>query len=129
MVTIRQLVRNNRKTGKVRRSLVPGLRGCPQRKGVVQRIYQESPKKPNSAKRKVAKVKLTTGRVVQCYIPGEGHSLNKYSVILVRGGRAQDLIGVRYKPIFGLFDCKTPPRKTTRRSKYGIKNPNKQSLK
>jgi small subunit ribosomal protein S12 len=122
MSTFRQLVsRYKRKTKRVR-TLVPALKKCPQRRGVVQLTFIQSPKKPNSAKRKVAKVKLSTGRVISCYIPGIGHKLTKHSVLLVRGGRAQDLIGVRYKPIHGKFDFAAPAGRITRRSKYGLSN-------
>jgi small subunit ribosomal protein S12 len=122
MSTFRQLVsRYKRKTKRVR-TLVPALKKCPQRRGVVQLTFIQSPKKPNSAKRKVAKVKLSTGRVISCYIPGIGHKLTKHSVLLVRGGRAQDLIGVRYKPIHGKFDFAAPVGRISRRSKYGLSN-------
>lgn len=122
MSTFRQLVtRYKRKTKKVR-CKVPALKKCPQRRGVVQSTIIQSPKKPNSAKRKVAKVKLSTGRVISCYIPGIGHKLTKHSVLLVRGGRAQDLIGVRYKPIHGKFDFAAPAGRITRLSKYGLSN-------
>ena len=122
MSTIRQLVsRHQRKTKKVR-CRVPALKKCPQKRGVVQITFIQSPKKPNSAKRKVAKVKLSTGRVISCYIPGIGHKLTKHSVLLVRGGRAQDLIGVRYKPIHGKFDFVAPAGRITRRSKFGLSN-------
>lgn len=122
MSTFRQLVsRYKRKTKRIR-TLVPALKKCPQRRGVVQLTFIQSPKKPNSAKRKVAKVKLSTGRVISCYIPGIGHKLTKHSVLLVRGGRAQDLIGVRYKPIHGKFDFAAPAGRITRRSKYGLSN-------
>jgi small subunit ribosomal protein S12 len=122
MSTFRQLVtRYKRKTKKVR-CRVPALKKCPQKRGVVQNTFIQAPKKPNSAKRKVAKVKLSTGRVISCYIPGIGHKLTKHSVLLVRGGRAQDLIGVRYKPIHGKFDFAAPAGRITRRSKYGLSN-------
>ena len=122
MSTIRQLVtRHKRKTKKVR-CKVPALKKCPQRRGVVQNTFIQTPKKPNSAKRKVAKVKLSTGRTISCYIPGIGHKLSKHSVLLVRGGRAQDLIGVRYKPIHGKFDFAAPAWCITRLSKFGISN-------
>jgi small subunit ribosomal protein S12 len=122
MGTVRQLVhRYLRKTKRIR-PLVPALKKCPQKRGVVQKIFIQTPKKPNSAKRKVAKVQLSTGRVISCYIPGIGHKLTKHSVLLVRGGRAQDLIGVRYKPIFGKFDFVPPVNRISRRSKYGLSN-------
>ena len=122
MTTTSQLVRNrNNRLTKRRKILVPALKHCPQKKGVVQRIFIEKPKKPNSARRQAAKVKLSTGRVIACHIPGEGHSLTKHSVVLVRGGRCQDLIGMRYKPIRGLFDCKPVVGRQTRRSKHGLR--------
>jgi len=101
--------------------MVPNLKQCPQKKGVVERVFIEKPKKPNSARRKVAKVKLKGGKIITCHIPGEGHTLSKHSVVLIRGGRAQDLIGVRYKPIRGKFDLKPVEGRISRRSKYGIK--------
>ena len=122
MSTFRQMVSRYKRTSKIIRTLVPALKKCPQRRGVVQLTFIQSPKKPNSAKRKVAKVKLSTGRVISCYIPGIGHKLTKHSVLLVRGGRAQDLIGVRYKPIHGKFDFAAPAGRITRRSKYGLSN-------
>lgn len=122
MSTISQLCRRHRRITKRIRPLVPALCCCPQKRGVVQKIFIQTPKKPNSAKRKVAKVKLSTGRIISCYIPGIGHKLTKHSVVLVRGGRAQDLIGVRYKPIFGKFDFVPPANRVTRLSKYGLSN-------
>lgn len=124
MSTIRQLVSRNKREIKVSNSRVKGLLKCPQRRGVVQRVFIQSPKKPNSAKRKVANVRLTTRRIVRCHIPGEGHNLTKHSVVLVRGGRCQDLIGVRYKPIRGVFDFLPLRSRRTRLSKYGIKTKN-----
>ncbi|KAI0071701.1 ribosomal protein S12/S23, partial [Panus rudis PR-1116 ss-1] len=97
----------------------PLLEGCPQRKGVVSDIFIAKPKKPNSAKRKVARVKLTTGKTIQAYIPGEGHNLQDHSVVLVRGGRAQDLPGVRYKLVRGTLDFGGVPNRMTARSRYG----------
>ena len=122
MSTMHQLVHSHVRRSKRIRPLVPALKKCPQKRGVVQKIFIQTPKKPNSAKRKVAKVKLSTGRVISCYIPGVGHKLTKHSVLLVRGGRAQDLIGVRYKPIFGKFDFAPPVERISRRSKYGLSN-------
>lgn len=120
MSTFRQLTdRYPRKTKRIR-PLVPGLKKCPQKRGVVQKVFIQTPKKPNSAKRKVARVKSSTGRVVSRYLPGIGHSVARHSVLMVRGGRAQDLIGVRYKPIFGKFDLKPPVGRKSRRSKYGL---------
>jgi small subunit ribosomal protein S12 len=122
MGTVRQLLYRYMRKSKVIRPLVPALKKCPQKRGVVQKVFIQTPKKPNSAKRKVAKVKLSTGRIISCYIPGMGHKLTKHSVVLVRGGRAQDLIGVRYKPIFGKFDFSAPTNRISRRSKYGLSN-------
>jgi small subunit ribosomal protein S12 len=121
MPTLRQLVRYNKRIPKQSKTLVPKLNKCPQKKGVVERVFIEKPKKPNSARRKVAKVRLTTGKRLSCHIPGEGHSLSKHSVVLVRGGKAQDLIGVRYKVIRGKFDLKPVEGRISRRSKYGVK--------
>jgi small subunit ribosomal protein S12 len=120
MSTLRQLVTRNIKFSKRIRPLVPALKKCPQKRGVVQKLFIQTPKKPNSAKRKVAKVKLSTGRMISCYVPGIGHKLTKHSVLLVRGGRAQDLIGVRYKPIFGKFDFVAPSNRVSRFSKFGL---------
>jgi small subunit ribosomal protein S12 len=122
MGTVHQAAWQYPRVSKRIRPLVPALKSCPQKRGVVQKIFIQTPKKPNSAKRKVAKVKLSTGRVISCYIPGVGHKLAKHSVLLVRGGRAQDLIGVRYKPIFGKFDCVPPVGRISRLSKYGLSN-------
>lgn len=122
MSTVRQSVHSCFKVSKRIRPLVPALKKCPQKRGVVQKVFIQTPKKPNSAKRKVAKVKLSTGRVISCYIPGIGHKLTKHAVLLVRGGRAQDLIGVRYKPIFGKFDFAPPVDRISRLSKYGLSN-------
>jgi small subunit ribosomal protein S12 len=120
MSTLHQLVSRNIKYTKKIRCLVPALKKCPQKRGVVQKIIIQTPKKPNSAKRKVAKVKSSTGRVISCYIPGIGHRLTKHSVVLVRGGRVQDLIGVRYKPIFGKFDFGAAIDRLYRFSKFGL---------
>jgi len=121
MVTLRQLVFSSKRKDKVKKSKVPRLDCCPQRKGTVQKVFEQTPKKPNSAKRKVARVKLTSGKLVTCHLPGIGHNLQQHSVVLVRGGRCQDLIGVRYKPIRGLFDFAPVKGRKTRKSKYGIK--------
>lgn len=120
MPTIRQLKKHPR-ISKIRRSRAPALRKCPQRKGTCVRVYETTPKKPNSARRKVAKVKLTTGRSIICYIPGEGHSLQEYSVVLVRGGRVKDLPGVRYHIVRGKFDLPGLKDRKRARSKYGTK--------
>ncbi|NCP98154.1 30S ribosomal protein S12 [archaeon] len=121
MPTLRQLVRYNKRISKKTKCLVPKLDKCPQKKGVVERVFTVKPKKPNSARRRVAKVRLVNNKILVCHIPGEGHTLTKHSVVLVRGGRAQDLIGVRYKPIRGKFDLKPVEGRISRRSKYGIK--------
>ena len=121
MVTLRQLIFSSKRRDKVKKSKVPRLDCCPQRKGTVQKVFEQTPKKPNSAKRKVARVKLTSGKLVTCHLPGIGHNLQQHSVVLVRGGRCQDLIGVRYKPIRGLFDFAPVKGRKTRKSKYGIK--------
>ncbi|KAI0657422.1 ribosomal protein S12 [Cubamyces menziesii] len=111
---------------KVKPSKSPLLEGNTQKKGVVSQIFIAKPKKPNSAKRKVAKVKLSTGKTVQAYIPGEGHNLQEHSVVLVRGGRTQDLPGVRYKVVRGTLDFSGVVGRVTARSKYGAKRPKQQ---
>lgn len=121
MVTIRQLVKSFKRIELKKKNKVPALEHCPQKRGVVQKVYIEKPKKPNSAKRKAIKVKLSSGRIVACHVPGIGHTLSKHSVVLIRGGKTQDLIGVRYKPIRGKFDCKSVDGRVTRRSKYGVR--------
>jgi len=121
MSTIQQLKHNYIRIPKKTKCKTKALNKCPQKKGVVSKVYIEKPKKPNSARRKCIKVKLSTGRIVSCHVPGIGHSLSKHSVVLVRGGRTQDLIGVRYKPIRGIFDCRPVLGRLTRRSKYGVK--------
>jgi small subunit ribosomal protein S12 len=120
MTTFNQLIKSNKRIEKKKKNKVPALEHCPQKRGVVQKVYIEKPKKPNSAKRKAIKVKLTTGRIVACHVPGIGHTLSKHSVVLIRGGKTQDLIGVRYKPIRGIFDCRPVEGRVTRRSKYGV---------
>lgn len=127
MATVHQSAFRYLRIPKKKKNLVPGLEKCPQKKGVIQKVYIETPKKPNSAKRKCIKVKLTTGRIVRCHIPGIGHSMSKHSVVMVRGGRCQDLIGIRYKPIRGMLDCKAVENRTTRLSKFGVKK-NKMTL-
>ena len=122
MPTINQLVRNPRKK-QVQKSNVPALIACPQRRGVCTRVYTTTPKKPNSALRKVAKVRLTTGHEVICYIPGEGHNLQEHSVVLVRGGRVKDLPGVRYTIIRGTLDTQGVGDRRQSRSRYGAKRP------
>lgn len=121
MITLRQLLFSCKRKSKKKKSNVTRLDGCPQKKGTVQKVFIQAPKKPNSAKRKVARVKLTSGKLITCHLPGIGHNLQQHSVVLVRGGRCQDLIGVRYKPIRGLFDFAPVKGRKTRKSKYGIK--------
>jgi small subunit ribosomal protein S12 len=122
MPTIQQLVRLNRKKiFNVTKS--PALNSCPQRRGICTRVYTTTPKKPNSAIRQVARVKLTSGFEVTAYIPGEGHTLQEHSIVLVRGGRVKDLPGVRYKIIRGALDCTGVNGRKQSRSKYGAKKP------
>ncbi len=122
MPTINQLVRKGRQ--KVRKkSSAPALRGCPQKRGVCTRVYTTTPKKPNSALRKVARVRLTNGVEVTAYIPGIGHNLQEHSVVLVRGGRVKDLPGVRYHIIRGALDAAGVQNRNRGRSKYGAKRP------
>ena len=122
MPTINQLVRNSRdKVSK--RNKVPALKACPQKRGVCLRVYTTTPKKPNSALRKVARVKLTNGQEVTAYIPGEGHNLQEHSVVLIGGGRVKDLPGVRYHIIRGTLDTQGLEKRRQRRSKYGAKKP------
>ena len=124
MATINQLVRNPRKS-KISKSDVPALESCPQRRGVCTRVYTTTPKKPNSAMRKVARVRLTNGNEVNAYIPGEGHNLQEHSIVLVRGGRVKDLPGVRYHIVRGALDTAGVEGRLQRRSKYGAKRPKK----
>jgi small subunit ribosomal protein S12 len=122
MPTINQLVRNGRE--KVRmKSDSPALKQCPQKRGVCTRVYTTTPKKPNSALRKVARVRLTNGMDVTSYIPGEGHNLQEHSVVLIRGGRVKDLPGVRYHIIRGTLDTTGVQNRKQSRSKYGAKRP------
>ena len=120
MTTINQLVRKPRKS-KRKKSDVPALQGCPQKRGVCTRVYTTTPKKPNSALRKVARVRLTTGTEVTTYIGGEGHNLQEHSIVLVRGGRVRDLPGVRYHVVRGSLDCLGVDGRKKGRSKYGTK--------
>ncbi|CEN32069.1 30S ribosomal protein S12 [Candidatus Westeberhardia cardiocondylae] len=120
MATINQLVRKPR-TKKIVKSNVPALGGCPQRRGVCVRVYTVTPKKPNSALRKVCRVRLTNGFEVTSYIGGEGHNLQEHSVILIRGGRVKDLPGVRYHVVRGALDCSGVKNRKNGRSKYGTK--------
>ncbi|HFB66732.1 MAG TPA: 30S ribosomal protein S12 [Aeromonadales bacterium] len=122
MATINQLVRKGRKK-EVVKSNVPALEACPQRRGVCTRVYTTTPKKPNSALRKVARVRLTSGYEVTSYIGGEGHNLQEHSVILIRGGRVKDLPGVRYHTIRGALDTSGVADRKQSRSKYGTKRP------
>jgi|TARA_B100000586_G_scaffold265181_1_gene236538 small subunit ribosomal protein S12 len=122
MSTINQLVRKPRKKRTLKTD-VPALRGSPQKRGVCTRVYTTTPKKPNSALRKVCKVRLTTGFEVISYIGGEGHNLQEHSVVLVRGGRVKDLPGVRYHTIRGTLDTTGVDDRKQRRSKYGAKKP------
>ena len=122
MPTINQLVRKGRqKTTK--RNKVPALEACPQKRGVCTRVYTTTPKKPNSALRKVARVKLTNGQEVSAYIPGEGHNLQEHSIVLIRGGRVKDLPGVRYHVLRGTLDTQGVTSRKQRRSLYGTKKP------
>ena len=120
MPTINQLVRKGR-TKVWRKTKSPALRGCPQKRGVCTRVYTTTPKKPNSALRKVARVRLTNGMEVTAYIPGEGHNLQEHSIVLVRGGRVKDLPGVRYKIIRGTLDTSGVRDRKQARSRYGAK--------
>ena len=120
MPTIQQLVRKGRKTS-VKKSKSLALSSCPQRRGVCTRVYTTTPKKPNSAMRKVARVRLTNGYEVNAYIPGEGHNLQEHSIVLVRGGRVKDLPGVRYHILRGNLDTQGVANRKQRRSLYGTK--------
>jgi len=120
--TINQLVRKGRKQTR-KKSRRPDLQKCPQRKGVCLQVMTRPPKKPNSALRKIARVRLTNGREVTAYIPGEGHNLQEHSIVLVRGGRVRDLPGVRYHVIRGTLDASGVDARRRSRSKYGTKRP------
>ncbi len=122
MPTIQQLVRKGRVSQK-KKSKSPALESCPQKRGVCTRVYTTTPKKPNSALRKVAKVKLVNGFEVIAYIPGEGHNLQEHSIVLIRGGRVKDLPGVRYHIVRGSLDTAGVNDRRQRRSKYGTKRP------
>ena len=124
MPTINQLVRKGR-SPKFSRVTTPALRGAPQKRGVCTRVYTTTPKKPNSALRKVAKVRLTNGFEVIGYIPGEGHNLQEHSVVMIRGGRVKDLPGVRYHTVRGTLDCAGVGNRKQSRSKYGAKRAKK----
>jgi small subunit ribosomal protein S12 len=122
--TINQLVRKSR--AQVRnKTKAPALQRCPQRRGVCTRVYTTTPKKPNSALRKVARVRLTNGIEITTYIPGEGHSLQEHNIVLIRGGRVKDLPGVRYHIVRGTLDCGGVDKRANSRSKYGTKRPKK----
>jgi small subunit ribosomal protein S12 len=120
--TIQQLIRKGRKS-KVRKTTAPAMQSCPQKRGVCTRVYTTTPKKPNSALRKVARVRLTNGIEVSAYIPGEGHNLQEHSIVLIRGGRVKDLPGVRYHIIRGTLDTAGVDGRTQSRSLYGTKRP------
>ena len=122
MPTIQQLVRKGR-AKQTDKSKSPALSSCPQRRGVCVRVYTTTPKKPNSAMRKVARVRLTNTKEVNSYIPGEGHNLQEHSIVLVRGGRVKDLPGVRYHIVRGTLDTSGVAGRKQRRSKYGTKRP------
>jgi small subunit ribosomal protein S12 len=122
MPTISQLVRESREKQR-RKNTAPALQGCPQKRGVCTRVYTSTPKKPNSALRKVARVRLTNGIEVTSYIPGVGHNLQEHSVVLIRGGRVKDLPGVRYHIIRGTLDAIGVQERRQGRSKYGAKRP------
>jgi len=122
MPTINQLLKKQRRNKQNILNKTPALEKCPQKKGVCLKVYITSPKKPNSAKRKVANVRLSNKKKVMVHIPGEGHKLNQYSVVLIRGGRLQDVPGIKYKTIRGKFDLKGVANRSQARSKYGVKN-------
>ncbi|HEY3353327.1 MAG TPA: 30S ribosomal protein S12 [Polyangia bacterium] len=122
MPTINQLVKSGRETPKTRTG-APALQGSPQKRGVCVRVYTTTPKKPNSALRKVARVRLTNGMEVTTYIPGEGHNLQEHSVVLIRGGRVKDLPGIRYHIVRGTLDAAGVANRRQSRSKYGAKRP------
>ena len=120
MPTINQLIRKPRKAP-IKRNKVPALEACPQKRGVCTRVYTTTPKKPNSALRKVARVRLTSGIEITAYIPGVGHNLQEHSIVLVRGGRVRDLPGVRYKVVRGALDTQGVKNRKQARSRYGAK--------
>jgi len=122
MPTINQLVRQGRKRVK-KKTTTPALKGSPQKRGVCTRVYTTTPKKPNSALRKVARVRLTNGAEVAAYIPGEGHNLQEHSIVLIEGGRVKDLPGVRYHVVRGTLDTAGVSDRKTSRSRYGAKRP------
>ncbi len=122
MPTINQLIRKGR-SRPTYRNTVPALEACPEKRGVCTRVYTTTPKKPNSALRKVARIRLTNGFEVSAYIPGEGHNLQEHSVVLIRGGRVKDLPGVRYHIVRGALDTQGVKDRKQQRSKYGAKRP------
>ena len=122
MPTISQLIGSERKR-LTRKTKSPALKACPERRGVCTRVYTSTPKKPNSALRKVARVRLTNGLEVAAYIPGEGHNLQEHSIVLIEGGRVKDLPGVRYHIVRGTLDTAGVTDRKTSRSRYGAKNP------
>ena len=122
MATVNQLLKGSRRS-KSSKNSVPALAGCPQRRGVCTRVYTTTPKKPNSALRKVARVRLTNGMEVASYIGGEGHNLQEHSVVLIRGGKVKDLPGVRYHVVRGSLDTTGVDKRKQGRSKYGAKRP------
>jgi small subunit ribosomal protein S12 len=126
--TINQLVRKGRRPER-EKTASPALKGCPQKRGVCTRVYTTTPKKPNSALRKVARVRLTNGIEVTSYVPGEGHNLQEHSIVLIRGGRVKDLPGVRYHIIRGALDASGVEARRQGRSKYGAKRPKKEAAK
>jgi small subunit ribosomal protein S12 len=121
MVTINQLCKNEIRKKKIKKTKTPALLRNPQIKGICTKVFMRTPKKPNSAMRKVAKIKLSTKKTVEAYIPGEGHNLRQYSVVLIRGGRVPDLPGVKYKIVRGKYDLQPVKNRKTSRSKYGVK--------
>lgn len=120
MPTLNQLVRNGRKEI-IKKNKAPALKNCPQKRGVCTRVYTTTPKKPNSALRKVARVRLVNGFEVTAYIPGEGHNLQEHSIVMIRGGRVKDLPGVRYHIVRGTYDTSGVEDRNRGRSKYGVK--------
>ena len=126
MPTVNQLVRKGREVA-TKKTKAPALKSCPQKRGICTRVYTTKPKKPNSALRKVARVRLSNGYEVTAYIPGEGHNLQEHSVVLIRGGRVKDLPGVRYHIIRGVYDSAGVENRKRSRSHYGAKKPKKTS--
>ena len=122
MPTVNQLIRKGRKQ-QLKKNKVPALDGCPQKRGVCTRVYTTTPKKPNSALRKVARVRLSNGQEVTAYIPGEGHNLQEHSIVMIEGGRVKDLPGVRYHVNRGVLDPSGVEGRRTSRSRYGTKKP------